>query len=104
MNSRNRPLWVRPVENILPFAAYEHDGYGGRNGLWPKAVRAFRGSARARYPAWRIQDRTIHGSRDPPFIMAIRGLTYEWCIRYPDFDFKKEAQAHFWLLLDGIRM
>jgi len=38
------------------------------------------------------------------FIMAIRGLTYEWCIRYPDFDFKKEAQTHFWLLLDGIRM
>ena len=37
------------------------------------------------------------------FVMAIRGLTYEWCIRYPHFDFKQEALAHFRLLLDGIR-
>lgn len=37
------------------------------------------------------------------FVMAIRGLTYEWCIRYPNFDFKQEAMAHFRLLLDGIR-
>ncbi|MGE4484462.1 MAG: TetR/AcrR family transcriptional regulator [Oscillospiraceae bacterium] len=36
------------------------------------------------------------------FVMAIRGLTYEWCIRYPDFDFKQEAVAHFQLLLYGI--
>lgn len=37
------------------------------------------------------------------FMMAIRGLTYEWCIRYPDFDFKQETAAHFQLLLYGIR-
>ena len=37
------------------------------------------------------------------FVMAIRGLTYEWCIRYPDFDFKQEASAHFRLLLEGIQ-
>lgn len=37
------------------------------------------------------------------FVMAIRGLTYEWCIRHPDFDFKQEAEAHFRLLLEGIR-
>ncbi len=37
------------------------------------------------------------------FVMAIRGLTYEWCIRYPDFDLRKEATVHFRLLLDGIR-
>ena len=37
------------------------------------------------------------------FVMAIRGLTYEWCIRYPNFDFKQEALAHFQLLLEGIR-
>lgn len=36
------------------------------------------------------------------FVMAIRGLTYEWCIRYPDFDFKQEAVAHFRMLLYGI--
>ncbi|MDD2217374.1 MAG: TetR/AcrR family transcriptional regulator [Eubacteriales bacterium] len=38
------------------------------------------------------------------FVMAIRGLTYEWCIRYPDFDFKQEASMHIGLLLDGIRV
>lgn len=37
------------------------------------------------------------------FVMAIRGLTYEWCIRYPNFDFKQEALAHFRLLLEGIQ-
>ena len=37
------------------------------------------------------------------FVMAIRGLSYEWCIRYPDFDLKEEALAHFRILLNGIR-
>ncbi len=37
------------------------------------------------------------------FVMAIRGLSYEWCIRYPDFDLKQEALAHFKLLLTGIQ-
>lgn len=35
-------------------------------------------------------------------IMAIRGLCYEWCIRYPDFDLKEESLTHFKLLLAGI--
>ena len=37
------------------------------------------------------------------FVMAIRGLSYEWCIRYPDFDLKTQALEHFQLLLDGAR-
>ena len=37
------------------------------------------------------------------FIMAIRGLTYEWCIRYPDFDLKSQALTHFQMLLNGIK-
>ena len=36
------------------------------------------------------------------FMMAIRGVTYEWCIRYPNFDYKTQALAHFRLLLNGI--
>lgn len=36
-------------------------------------------------------------------IIAIRGLTFEWCIRYPDFDLKSEVKDHIMLLLDGIR-
>lgn len=37
------------------------------------------------------------------FVMAIRGLSYEWCIRYPDFNLKAQALAHFKLLLDRIK-
>ncbi len=36
------------------------------------------------------------------FILALRGLTYEWCIRYPDFDLKEQARTHFELLMAGI--
>lgn len=36
------------------------------------------------------------------FMMAIRGLSYEWCIRQPDFDLKAEAIQHFEILLTGI--
>ena len=37
------------------------------------------------------------------FVMAIRGLTYEWCIRSPDFDLKDYVRQHFEILLNGIR-
>ena len=36
-------------------------------------------------------------------MMAIRGITYEWCIRYPDFDYKTEALTHLKLVLKGLR-
>lgn len=36
------------------------------------------------------------------FVMAIRGTSYEWCIRHPDFDLKEQAMAHMKLLLEGI--
>ncbi len=37
------------------------------------------------------------------FVMAIRGLSYEWCIRHPEFDLKKQSLEHFELLLKGIK-
>lgn len=36
-------------------------------------------------------------------ILAMRGLIYEWCIRYPDFDLRAQSRAHFELMLNGIR-
>ncbi|MEA4972716.1 MAG: TetR/AcrR family transcriptional regulator [Candidatus Metalachnospira sp.] len=36
------------------------------------------------------------------FVMSIRGLTYEWCIRYPSFDLKEQVLTHFRLMLEGI--
>ncbi len=38
------------------------------------------------------------------FVMSIRGLCYEWCIRYPDFDLKEQALSHFQILLNGIQV
>lgn len=37
------------------------------------------------------------------FMIAFRGLTYEWCIRYPDFDLKNQAIGLFEVLLSGIK-
>lgn len=37
------------------------------------------------------------------YILALRGLTYEWCIRYPDFDLKEQSLKHFEILLTGIK-
>lgn len=37
------------------------------------------------------------------FVMAIRGLCYEWCIRYPDFDLQQQAIVHYKMLLQGIQ-
>ena len=36
-------------------------------------------------------------------VMAMRGATYEWCIRYPDFNLKNHLLRHFQILLCGIR-
>ena len=36
------------------------------------------------------------------FVMALRGLCYEWCIRYPNFDLKEQALEHCRLLIQGI--
>ncbi|MDD4503999.1 MAG: TetR/AcrR family transcriptional regulator [Clostridiaceae bacterium] len=37
-------------------------------------------------------------------ILAIRGITFEWCIRYPDFDLKEQVLNHFKILLYGLKM
>lgn len=36
-------------------------------------------------------------------VISIRGFVYEWCVRYPQFNFKRELLQHFELLLDGIQ-
>jgi AcrR family transcriptional regulator len=37
------------------------------------------------------------------FVMAIRGVSYEWCVRYPDFDLREQAISHIRLLIEGIK-
>lgn len=36
------------------------------------------------------------------FVIAIRGVCYEWCVRYPDFDLKAQTAVQCRLLLKGI--
>ena len=36
-------------------------------------------------------------------ILAIRGVIFEWCIRYPDFNFKEQLIVHFKILLYGLK-
>lgn len=37
------------------------------------------------------------------FVMAIRGVSYEWCVHYPDFDLKEHTMTHIHLLIEGIQ-
>lgn len=36
------------------------------------------------------------------FVMAYRGVVYEWCVRYPEAELKDLALRHFQILLAGI--
>lgn len=36
-------------------------------------------------------------------VLSLRGLTYEWCVRYPDFNLTDHTQKHFEILLSGIK-
>lgn len=36
-------------------------------------------------------------------ILAIRGITFEWCIRYPDLNLKEQVYDHFKILLYGLK-
>ncbi len=36
-------------------------------------------------------------------IMILRGITYEWCVRYPNLDLKYNYVKHFQLLIEGIK-
>jgi AcrR family transcriptional regulator len=37
------------------------------------------------------------------FVMAIRGVSYEWCVRHPDFDLREQVTEHIRLLIEGIQ-
>ncbi len=36
-------------------------------------------------------------------IVAIRGITFEWCIRYPDYNLKEQVLDHFEILMYGLK-
>lgn len=45
-----------------------------------------------------------HDTLSRHLVLAMRGLIYEWCIRYPNFDLKEQALEHFKILLNGIKV
>ena len=36
-------------------------------------------------------------------ILSLRGITFEWCIRYPDFNLKEQVLEHYKILLYGLK-
>lgn len=36
-------------------------------------------------------------------VISFRGMTYEWCVRFPDFDLKEEILKHIDIMLTGIK-
>lgn len=78
--------------NTESIMGYNRDLYGIFSSIISKGID--QGEFKAEMP---IDTITHH------CIMAIRGLTYEWCIRYPDFDLKAQVLEHFAILLSGIK-
>ena len=37
------------------------------------------------------------------FVLAIRGVSYEWCVRHPDFDLREQIAEHVRLLIEGLQ-
>jgi len=71
--------------------SYSREIYGVFIGLIQQGIR--QGEFKAELDAKMTADQ---------FVTVLRGFTYEWCIRYPEFHLKDELLRHFNLLLFGI--
>lgn len=72
--------------------SYSRDIYGVFEGLIRRGIR--KGEFHAELDAETTAEQ---------FVTVLRGFTYEWCIRYPDFTLKDELLRHFKLVLSGIK-
>lgn len=72
--------------------SYSRNIYRVFSGLIQKGVR--RGEFREKLDAETTAEQ---------FVTVLRGFTYEWCIRYPEFSLKDELLRQFNLLLSGIK-
>lgn len=72
--------------------SYSRDIYGLFSSLIQRGIR--QGEFKAELDADVLADQ---------FVTVLRGFTYEWCIRYPDFHLKDELLRHFNLLLSAIK-
>ncbi|MDD2477057.1 MAG: hypothetical protein PHI32_14265, partial [Dysgonamonadaceae bacterium] len=78
--------------NTTPAMSYDRDLYKMFTEVLERGIR--QGELREDIP---VEFLSKH------LIMAIRGITYEWCIRFPDFDLKRQVQEHFRILLYGLK-
>jgi AcrR family transcriptional regulator len=88
-----RRVYIELLEKTADFGGisdYNRDVYRTVRSVIEKGVR--QGEFRADLDAVAI---TQH------YVLSLRGLAYEWCIRWPDFDFKEQGLAHFKMLLEG---
>lgn len=76
---------------VQSVASYSREIYGMFRRVLDRGIA--RGELRTDMPADML---TRH------LMLALRGITYEWCIRQPDFDYKAQARAHLKLLLEGL--
>ncbi len=78
--------------NTIPAISYNRELYHVFNEVLEKGVR--QGALRDDIP---VETLSRH------LILAIRGITFEWCIRYHEIDLKEQILDHFNLLLHGLR-
>lgn len=78
--------------NTIPAMSYNRDLYKLFIEVLEKGVRQ-----------GELREDIAVGSLARHLILAIRGITFEWCIRYPDFDLKEQVLDHFKILLYGLR-
>lgn len=78
--------------NTAVLLSYSRDIYGVFDNLIQRGIRREEFSAELDVKTTAEQ-----------FVTVLRGFTYEWCIRYPDFSLKEEILRHFHQLLFGIK-
>lgn len=77
------------TDNLL---SYDRDIYKTFNILIQRGIR--QGELKDELSAEMVSEQVV---------TVLRGFTYEWCIRYPNFNLKDNLHIHFELLLCGIK-
>jgi hypothetical protein len=87
-----RAYLTKSAFNTMPAISYNRELYRLLSEVLEKGIR--KDELREDIP---VEDLAKH------LIMAIRGIAFEWCIRYPDFDLERQISDHFKILLYGLR-
>lgn len=90
---------IKTIYKVQLTAPYAQDASGYNRALYRMLATVIeKGVARGEF-----HEVLPHDALSKHLVLALRGLIYEWCIRYPDFDLKQQALDHFKVLLDGVK-